>query len=517
MSSKELGALAIGLVGAVVCSSVVVKSCGSSGPRSDTSSGMESSSHSTAGSSSSGHTVWIVLGLIVLGLFLLWLKRISNRIGRAPAELSQRRPELAAIWEALSGRRTEFDETLLALGVFRRAEDAGVVRPSVSAWHEGKWTDWLDFRPLPGTTGAWQSSGTLAELRVLFAAPGFMWLDSSDVPGHLSLGLHHTDEPAPADPRDVLADVVPARLPDRLVSVHDRDIPPGITVNGTDRGIPMGLTPTRQLIVLDLLSSGHVALQGQTRSGKSAAVYLALAWSAYMRDVQVWGFDPSRVLLGPLDGLPGRRILGDDAVGMATVMRELLALLEERLELLHSSRRDQLDSFSVDLPLVLVVCEEWAGAVKRLEDHDRSTGAKGADRLAAQVASGFSRLLAEGAKVGFRVMTVTQRASVAALGGGDAGDARSNFGLVISLRTDRADSAEMLLGSISAELSDRIMDFRPGEGLWRGPDQPLTFFRACLIGAKSVGGSQASEDPYAVYCRLLDRALKLRAAEALEK
>lgn len=506
MSSKELGALAIGLVGAVICSSVVVRSCGSSGPRSDTSSATDTSSHSTASSSSSGHAVWIVLGLLGLGIFLLWLKRISNRIGRAPAELSQRRPELSAIWETLSGKRTEFDETLVALGVFRRAEDGSVVRPSVSAWHEGKWHDWLDIKPLPGTTGAWQNSSTLTELRVLFAAPGLTWLDSSDVPGHLSLGVRHTDEPAPPDPLAALADVVPARLPDRLISVHDRGIPQEITVNGVDRGIPMGVTPGRRLIALDFLSSGHVALQGQTRSGKSVAVYLALAWAAHMRDVQVWGFDPSRVLLGPLEGGPGRRVLGDDAVGMATLMRELLAILEERLELLHWARLDQLDRFSADRPLVVVVCEEWAGAIKRLEDYDRSTGAKPADRLAPQVAAGFSRLLAEGAKVGLRVMTVTQRASVAALGGGDAGDARSNFSTVISLRTDRADSAELLLGSVSAELSSRITDFRPGEGLWRGPDVPLTVFRACLIGS----------EPYAAYCRLADQASALRAAEALE-
>lgn len=507
MSSKELGALAIGLVGAVICSSVVVRSCGSSGPRSDNFSATDTSAHSTASSSSSGHAVWIALGLLGLGLFLLWLKRISNRIGRAPAELSQRRPELAAIWETLSGKRTEFDETLLAIGVFMRAEDAGVVRPSVSAWHEGKWHDWLDIKPLPGTTGAWLSSGTLAELRVLFAAPGLTWLDSSDVPGHLSLGVHHTDEPAPPDPFAALAGVVPARLPDRLVSVHDRGIPQGIAVNGGGRGIPMGVTTERRLIALDLLSSGHVALQGQTRSGKSVAVYLALAWAAHMRDVQVWGFDPSRVLLGPLEGLPGRRVLGDDAAGIATLMRELLELLEERLELLHWARLDQLNRFSADRPLILVVCEEWAGAIKRLEDHDRSAGAKLADRLAPQVVAGFSRLLAEGAKVGLRVMMVTQRASVAALGGGDAGDARSNFGTVISLRTDSADSVKLLMGSISSELSSRIADFRPGEGLWHGPDLPLTVFRACLIGA----------EPYGVYCRLADQASTLRAAETLEE
>jgi|GEM_PF-6848757 len=184
----------------------------------------------------------------------------------------------------------------------------------------------------------------------------------------------------------------------------------------------------------DLRAPWHVAAQGQARSGKSTALYTLLGGLAQMDSVLVGGVDPSGLLLGAFEGVTDPRLLAlgtSDLDAYLSVVDRYVEEMDRRIsEELRSSGQDALSEFSPSLPLLVVVLEEYAGALRQLDAADAEL--KPAERRGKKFRSRVERLVAEGPKAGIRVVLLAQRMDAAIIGGSN----RSNFGLRFSLRVD---------------------------------------------------------------------------------
>lgn len=223
----------------------------------------------------------------------------------------------------------------------------------------------------------------------------------------------------------------------------------------------------------------HIAIQGQTRSGKSMLTYVVLSQLSRRPDVVVAGLDPTGIVLAPFqDGpMPELRAGGLDPISRyVEALRNLVAMMEKRIGELLEAGSDGLTRFSPSSPMVFVVLEEWPGIMAAAKADDQATGRKPAERLASRIELLTGRLLREGAKVGFRVLMIVQRFSSASI---DT-DARAQFATRISLRLDNADAVRMLHDSVDEALIAAFPKFAPGEGLCDLPGERIHFYSYSL-------------------------------------
>ena len=224
--------------------------------------------------------------------------------------------------------------------------------------------------------------------------------------------------------------------------------------------IVAGRLDNGQDLEINLADAVHTAVQGETRSGKSVFLYNILAQASKMPQVQIWGFDPNRVLLSPHAQLaPDRFALGvkdSDQEQISKLCDDLTDLLDARLMLLDHLGLDKLSDFSPETPICAVVFEETPGLFHALAESDRSK--KTADRLEPKVRATLSRLLMEGAKVGFRLFVIAQRFDASVIGG--AG--RSQLARRITFRVDTNDAVTMLHPGTEPQDVKRIKAFPVG-------------------------------------------------------
>lgn len=241
-------------------------------------------------------------------------------------------------------------------------------------------------------------------------------------------------------------------------------------------GIRIGRKEEGGDLALNLINAaGHIALQGATRSGKSVTSYCILSQCAADRRIEVWGIDPTGVLLSPWKGQPGVRATGladlDAVTGVIDKALETLTLRLAELDLLGT------DKIEPDRkhPLVLMVLEEWPGTIKALKDADG--GLKPPERREGRVRAGVSRLVAEGAKVGIKVMMIAQRFDASIIGGAE----RSNIAYRITHRVDNGDAVRMLHEGSTPELIETVVKLAPGRAIAEWPGETPEVFQADWI------------------------------------
>lgn len=219
----------------------------------------------------------------------------------------------------------------------------------------------------------------------------------------------------------------------------------------------LGRTPGGVDVTID---PAHSLFTGQTRSGKSVQVYGALA-QLPRAGVQVCGIGPTGILFNALgDQLGGdtlRVLTLADPERVEHVMRELVAEMDRRIRDLLARRLDKLTDFSAELPLLVVLMEEYPGTLAALQAIDGAAGARPADRLETKVREAVQRLALEGAKVGVWLWLVSQRADASLL----TGVLRSQLTQRFSFRQD-PDGLGMLHETITPEQIDRAQSFPVG-------------------------------------------------------
>lgn len=220
--------------------------------------------------------------------------------------------------------------------------------------------------------------------------------------------------------------------------------------------IPMGRTEHGKMIMLNLAGSSHIIFQGQTRSGKSVATYGLLMHAAAMPDVLVAGCDPTGILLAPFHDsrhAGWQALTTRDIDSHVDVLDRVVDEMDRRNASLAPRYIDKLSSFTPEEPLILVVLEEYPGLLNKAADTKQDKA----------ISMRVSRLLAEGAKAGIRVLMLVQRADASIVGGA----ARSNISTRLTLRVDNSDAVRMLHEGLSDPSSaEEMRKSPPGVGLY---------------------------------------------------
>ncbi|MFP7706554.1 FtsK/SpoIIIE domain-containing protein [Trueperella sp. LYQ141] len=232
-------------------------------------------------------------------------------------------------------------------------------------------------------------------------------------------------------------------------------------------------------IALPLASPHHLLISGRTRSGKSVLLYSVLAQLAARDEVLVGGVDPSGIVFNALGSFPGeefRALTLRDPHRCLAVLAGLVEVMDQRIQALLRDKLDKFTTFSREFPLLLVVLEEYPGLLAALEGIDRASGVKPAERIEPQVRALVQRLALEGAKVGVRLVVVTQRADATIL----TGVLRSQLSVKFAFAQD-ADGFRMLFPELPEDLKARSVRLCPGEALVELPGAPVGLFKADFI------------------------------------
>lgn len=256
---------------------------------------------------------------------------------------------------------------------------------------------------------------------------------------------------------DPLAELV--ALPAPILSVYER--------------ITLGQVESGERLRVSLVDVAHLIVQGQTRSGKSRWTYGFLAQLAAAPDVEICGSDVTGVLLRPFAGTRHaalQAVGAGDALAHALVLERLVADMDERITRIPA-REDTLPITDAD-PLRLVVIEETPGLLKAAAATDALTKPKG--NIEARIRLAISRLLAEGAKVGYRVLLITQRADASIVGGFERGQAP----IRLTFRVDDMAAVSMLHPTCPEDRALAHLTEAPGLALITGPELPIARLRA---------------------------------------
>lgn len=244
--------------------------------------------------------------------------------------------------------------------------------------------------------------------------------------------------------------------------------------------VTVGRVDDGSQLVVDLADAWHLAIQGMTRSGKSVLTYTLLGSLAHRPEALVCGLDPTGILLGPWRDAPGAELRHLGTADMATageVAARIVAEMDRRIAWLMRSGLDKVPDPTPDLPVLVVVLEEYPGLLAAAEADDAAQGRKPAERVAPRIKAGVRRLIQEGAKAGVRVVLLAQRMDASIVGGAE----RSNLGTRISLRVDNGDAVRMLHASAGPDLVDGLANAEPGKGLIETPGHSARWFKADLL------------------------------------
>lgn len=259
---------------------------------------------------------------------------------------------------------------------------------------------------------------------------------------------------------------------DPLESIVDL---PALTSGDADE-VLVGMLGNGQHLKVDLGSLAHILVQGQTRSGKSRWVYGWLSQLAKATNVRISGSDVTGILLRPLQGTKHDQHLALGTKNLehhAEVLESLVRIMDERIERVPEDR----DTLPItdDDPYELVTIEELPGLIEAAENLDAQR--KG-QKLAARIRGAYGRLLAEGAKVGFRVLIIMQRADASIIGGFQRGQATVRLSFPVA----DPGSVKMLHSQVDDATADEHTLGQPGRALVSGPGIPVQRLRAPHMG-----------------------------------
>lgn len=241
----------------------------------------------------------------------------------------------------------------------------------------------------------------------------------------------------------------------------------------------IGMLETGEPFILDFSMAAHSAIQGSTRSGKSVLCHSILAWLSRYENVRIAGIDPSGILLAPWADDTDWIALGTgDVNAYVTVLDNLVQEMDRRIaEDLREKGLDKLEDFTPELPLIVLVLEEAPGIFDAVESADAAEGLKPAERRLPKIRRSLSRLVSESAKIGTRVLILSQRFDADVIGGRQ----RSQFATAITMRVPDMTAVRMLHTDCPDDIAALVPHFPPGVGIVERPGAPLQRFKAAYL------------------------------------
>lgn len=365
-------------------------------------------------------------------------------IGRG-AVFARLRPALPILaeWEARRRRKEKKrGNGLLRKFGFVHAADETTYRATLTK--QGVWT--IDA-PLPTLTDPQQVEKVIRERLAVVDGAQDVTVQQTAAGGHYRVTFH--DQPKP----------------DALAGIRYSE---GVE---TDGALVVGRLEDQTEAVIDFREASHIAIQGMTRTGKSAFCYTTLSPLASLDDVVLGGIDPNRVLLSPwrfIERSAPWLAIGSDATAAVDVLAKYVTEMDRRMLVLDELGIEKFDTFTPDMPLLVCVLEEYPALLKSAEAHD--AGAKPAERIMPTIKQSVSRLVMEGAKAGIRVVLIAQRMDAKVVDG----DVRGQFGTRVTFAVDNSDAIKMLHPALGPEWTEAVGKFPPGRALfWRHREQQV--------------------------------------------
>jgi S-DNA-T family DNA segregation ATPase FtsK/SpoIIIE len=233
-----------------------------------------------------------------------------------------------------------------------------------------------------------------------------------------------------------------------------------------DHELLVGMLDDGRNLVVRLSELAHILVQGQTRSGKSRFVYGLFSQLSEAEDVLICGSDITGLVLRPFAKTRHGLLTAmgtKNPEAHADLLDELVSIMDDRI----ARMPDDLDVFpcTVDDPYMLTVLEELPGLLRV---------ARGTRGLADRIKDSYGRLVSEGAKAGFRLLVVMQRADANLIGGYE----RGQMPLKISFSVDDPAAVKMLHPTCSDDMAMVHIGSEPNRALVSMPGLPLGRFRA---------------------------------------
>lgn len=355
------------------------------------------------------------------------------------------------------GLRASFSNACENLSLGRRLRSDNADLPFITEVDANGGTVEVRIRIATGETiNTYQKAGPA------LAAWAGMWraLVRVDQPGYVKISFQQEDPLAHAQ--------VP--LPNSQTGTATDPIFCGLTEFGTGAWLNLAEPAT------------HCLVLGSTRSGKSVFTYSTLFQLAGRPDVIIGGVDPTGILFAPFRASRHAAWQSSGTANMedaADCLDRLVDEMDRRNAWLAENYRDKIDTFTPDIPMIICILEEFAGITKAAQAQDAREGRKVADRIANRIESSRSRLLAESAKAGIRVITILQRGDAAILGGYE----RSQMLTKIIFRVDSANSLRMAIDDLPPDYLADGTQSAPGIAITQSP--ALTGYENQVIRIRS--------------------------------
>lgn len=229
-------------------------------------------------------------------------------------------------------------------------------------------------------------------------------------------------------------------------------------------------------LTVRLSEQAHVLVQGQTRSGKSRFLYGLLSQISDAPDVLICGSDISALVLRPFAGTRHGHLIACGSADVdrhVEVLEDLVDVMDERIAAIPPDQDVYL--CGPNDPYLITVIEELPGLLRVAAQADvKAPCVKGQPKRADRIKAAYGRLLAEGAKAGFRLVIVMQRADALIIGGYE----RAQCPLRISFAVDDRAAVRMLHPAASDDLAEWHCSALPGRALVSMPGLPVGRFRS---------------------------------------
>ncbi|MET4705943.1 FtsK/SpoIIIE domain-containing protein [Frigoribacterium sp. UYMn621] len=227
----------------------------------------------------------------------------------------------------------------------------------------------------------------------------------------------------------------------------------------------LGIDEDGDPVSIDLAGSAHLLVAGATRSGKSVLTYSLLTHVLRMgAAARLLVADPNDTTIAPFEHLVSWATNDVHPGPVTEMLRWVRAEMDRRKPLLREQRRDKIDVFTEEQPLIVVVIDEASNYL-------RSPDALAAKDLQTELLA----VVSQGAKFGVRVVLIAQRPDSTIL----PTAIRSQLSTRISFRLEDSETSKMVFPEIDDPTT--LLTFATGVGLVKEVAGKPRRFRAAYL------------------------------------
>jgi DNA segregation ATPase FtsK/SpoIIIE-like protein len=163
----------------------------------------------------------------------------------------------------------------------------------------------------------------------------------------------------------------------------------------------VGVDDEGESVDLDIAGSAHLLVAGATRSGKSVSTYGLVTHILRMGGcARLLIADPNDTTVAPFESKVAWSSTSTHPAEITKMLQWVRREMDRRKPVLRAMRRDKLDTFTADLPLIVIIIDEAANYLRHSDK-----------KAVADLTGELMAVVSQGAKYGIRCILITQRPS----------------------------------------------------------------------------------------------------------